>query len=275
MKLFELVLFRIKLNDVETMANRIAFFWVGPDIAIPEYLVKSVRLTCGEATEVIQLTDPGTPEVPGVSRVIRGALSEHIMVARLQAYSNLELSVDYTYFCDADSIFINSLQLDSSDDILLSPRVENHKINPYYPEHYPEFEGKMIMEVMPFLFGAMAVRGENNIFKGLLRKCLKLPPRFHRWYGDQVALAKSVGAGNFNYGHLDPAIYLKIISKAPTSSELEQLIRQNVQMVTFKGPSIDKISNLSQTFEVLRSLYRRIQVRSATLTNRKKEAEDV
>lgn len=237
------------------MANRIAFFWVGDDISTPEYLVKSIRLTSGEEIEVIQLTDPTTPAVPGVSSVSRSSLSAHIMVARLQAYSQLRLTDDFTFFCDADSIFINALRIESSYDVLLSPRVETHKINPHYPEHYPEFEGKTTMEVMPFLFGAIAVRGESNIFNGLLRKCLKLPPRFHRWYGDQVALAKAVGAGNFNYGHLDPAIYLKIISKVPTSSELEQLICQNVQMVTFKGPSLDKISNLSHTFEVLRSLY--------------------
>jgi len=243
------------MNYVEAMANRIAFFWVGDDISAPKYLVKSIRLTCGEGVEVIQLTNPTTLEVPGVSSVVRSSLSEHIMVARLQAYSQLRLTNDFTYFCDADSIFINPLHIESSHNVLLSPRVETHKINPHYPEHYPEFEGKTTMEVMPFLFGAMAVRGENNIFNGLLRKCLKLPPRFHRWYGDQVALAKAVGAGNFNYGHLDPSIYLKIITNAPSIIELKQLVSENVQMVTFKGPSLTKISNLALTFEALKALH--------------------
>lgn len=242
------------MNEVEAMANRIAFFWVGDDISTPEYLVKSIRLTCGDDVEVIQLTDSTTPEVLGVSSVLRGSLSEHIMVARLQAYSQLRLTQDFTYFCDADSIFINPLHIESSHNVLLSPRVDAHKINPHYPEHYPEFEGKTTMEVMPFLFGAIAVRGGDNIFNGLLRKCLKLPPRFHRWYGDQVALAKAVGAGNFNYGHLDPSMYLKIITNAPSIIELKQLVSENVQMVTFKGPSVNKISNLAHTFEALKAL---------------------
>ena len=237
------------------MANRIAFFWVGDDISTPEYLVKSIRLTSGEEVEVIQLTDPITPEVPGVSSVIRSSLSDHIMVARLQAYSHLRLTNDFTYFCDADSIFINALRIESSHNVLLSPRVETHKINPHYPEYYPEFEGKTTMEVMPFLFGAIAVRGQNNIFNGLLRKCLKLPLRFHRWYGDQVALAKAVGAGNFSYGHLDPSVYLKIITNEPSIIELKQLVSENVQMVTFKGPSVNKISNLAHTFEALKALH--------------------
>jgi len=237
------------------MANRIAFFWVGDDISTPEYLVKSIRLTCGEGIEVIQLTDITTPAVPGVTNVMRNSLSEYIMVARLQAYSQLRLTKDFTYFCDADSIFINALSLESSYDVLLSPRIEVHKINPYYPEYYPEFEGKTTLEVMPFLFGAIAVRGENNIFNGLLRKCLKLPPRFHRWYGDQVALAKAVGAGNFSYGHLNPSIYLKIITNVPSQVELAQLVHEKVQMVTFKGPSVNKTSNLAQSFETLKTIH--------------------
>jgi len=77
------------MNRVESMANRIAFFWVGDDISTPEYLVKSIRLTCGEGIKIIQLTDITTPAVPGVTSVMRNSLSEYIMVARLQAYSQL------------------------------------------------------------------------------------------------------------------------------------------------------------------------------------------
>ena len=234
------------------MANRIAFFWVGDDISTPEYLVKSIRLTSGEEIEVIQLTDPKTPAVPGVSSVIRSSLSDHIMVARLQAYSHLRLTNDFTYFCDADSIFINALRIESSHNVLLSPRVETHKINPHYPEYYPEFEGKTTMEVMPFLFGAIAVRGQNNIFNGLLRKCLKLPLRFHRWYGDQVALSKAVGAGNFNHLLLNPSIYLNIVSSVPTQDQMRTLINEGIQMLTFKGPAMEKTTSLKNTYEILK-----------------------
>jgi len=144
------------------------------------------------------------------------------------------------------------LSIESSYDVLLSPRIEVHKINPYYPEYYPEFEGKTTLEVMPFLFGAIAVRGENNIFNGLLRKCLKLPPRFHRWYGDQVALSKAVGAGNFNHLLLNPSIYLHIISSAPTEGQMRTLIDAGVQMLTFKGPAVEKISSLKNSYDILK-----------------------
>ena len=236
------------------MNTRVAFFWVGNDISIPKFLVQSIRLVAGQGLEIVQLTDLTTPAVPDVSRVSRHPLSNSIMVARLQAYSHLDQSNDFTYFCDADSIFINTPHVDSDVDILLCPRIEDYKINPYYPEHYPEFEGKMISEVMPFLFGAIALRGANKIFNGLLRKCLKLPLRYHRWYGDQVALTKAVGAGNFNYSTLDPHIYLNIMSNAPTEHQMRQLISEGVQMLTFKGPALEKVSSLISAYQTLRSI---------------------
>jgi len=233
------------------MNTRVAFFWVGSDISIPKILVQSIRLVSGPDIEIVQLTDLTTPAVPEVSRVSRHTLSASIMVARLQAYSHLESSNNFTYFCDADSIFINTPHVDSEADILLCPRVENFRINPYYPEHYPEFEGKMIDEVMPFMFGAILIRGKNNIFDGLLRKCLKLPARYHRWFGDQVALAKAVGAGNFNYSALNPHIYLNIMSSVPVEHQVRQLINQGVQMLTFKGPNLEKINSLKSAYETL------------------------
>jgi len=33
------------------------------------------------------------------------------------------------------------------------------------------------------------------------------------------------------------------------------LVSQNVQMVTFKGPSVNKVSNLAHTFEALKAIY--------------------
>ncbi|NCW13541.1 MAG: hypothetical protein EBV82_10390 [Chitinophagia bacterium] len=236
------------------MNTRVAFFWVGDDISIPKYLVQSLRLVAGTEIEIVQLTDMTTPIVPDVTHISRCALSESIMVARLQAYSYLNSSNKFTYYCDADSIFINPPHIESDTDILLCPRIENFRLNSRYPEYYPEFEGKMIAEVMPFMFGAIAVRGNNNIFSGLLRKCLKLPPRYHRWYGDQIALAKAVGAGNFIYAAMNPHIYLNIMSNIPSEHYLRQLIHEKVQMITFKGPTIEKIGGLSSAFEVLRKI---------------------
>ncbi|MBF0444579.1 MAG: tetratricopeptide repeat protein, partial [Magnetococcales bacterium] len=90
---------------------RVGFFWVGKDITIATNLVKSARLIHNQNIDIFQLTDLNTPDVPGVTNVLRGDLSKDIMLARLQAYQNLKLSDQYTLFCDADCIFINKIEL--------------------------------------------------------------------------------------------------------------------------------------------------------------------
>jgi hypothetical protein len=224
--------------------NRIAFFWVGNQTSIPEAYVISIRMIHGNSIEVIQLSDLDTPSIAGVSQVLRQKLCNDIMVARLQAYSALEVTEEYTLFTDADCLLLNPLAIDSSNVILLTPRTLNFKINANYPEHYPEFEGKMISDVMPFLFGALAIRRNTVFFKKLLKICQELPTRFHRWYGDQVSLAHAVNNQLFDYGLLNPEIHLNIIKQAPTQTHINELHNKGVQLITFKGPASDKEINL-------------------------------
>ena len=217
----------------------IAFLWVGDDTTIPCYLVDSIRLVMGNYVEIIQLTDQKTPLVLGVTSVQRLDLSPFIMVARLQAYSQVKASEKFTFFCDADSLFISPLALHFQDaDILLSKRIEDGWLNDQYPEFYPEFSGKRLAEVMPFLFGAIATRGDQGEFFGsLLNICLELPQRFHRWYGDQYALASAVATDRFNYGLLDLEKHLVIVKSEILLGGLSSLRDLDVQMITFKGPA--------------------------------------
>jgi len=193
----------------------------------------------GSSVEVVQLTDKKTAKVIGVTRVQRLDLSPYIMVARLQAYSQYKASTNTTFFCDADSLFIKPLELNFIDsDILLSKRNVDGMINDQYPEFYPEFTGKRLAEVMPFLFGAIAITGDQSKFFGLLLDvCLGLPLRFHRWYGDQYALASMIANARFNYGLLDLEKHLVIVRKELSLEQLSLLRNLGVQMITFKGPA--------------------------------------
>ena len=193
----------------------IAFFWVGDDTSIPNNLVSSTRLVMGNEIEVIQLTDFKTAKITGVTKVQRLIMSPQIMVARLQAYAQVAPSNSFTFFCGADSIFINPLDLRLiSGDILLTKRIKDGLVNHKYPEFYPEFKGKMFNEVMPFLIGAIAVKGiQKYFFNFLLETCLKLPDRFHRWYGDQYSLTSAMSSEIFKFGFLDPEKHLFIVRK--------------------------------------------------------------
>ena len=222
--------------------NSIAFFWVGGDTIVPKLLVDSIKLVMGQSVEIVQLTDTKTPKVNGVTSIQRFDLSKHIMVARLQAYSNYRGTTDVTFFCDADSLFIKPLKLNfGAYDVLLSKRKVDILLNDMFPEFYPEFTGKTAKEVMPFLFGAIATRGDQSkFFSSLLDICLRLPIRFHRWYGDQYALASMLKSVPINYGTLDISKHLYIVKAQMTTPQLLQLRKEDVQMVTFKGPTSKK-----------------------------------
>ena len=176
------------------------------------------------------------------------------MVARLQAYSQVKASKKFTFFCDADSLFISPLALHFQDaDILLSKRVEDGWLNDEYPKFYPKFSGKRLAEVMPFLFGAIATRGDQReVFDSLLNICLELPQRFHRWYGDQYALASAVATARFNYGLLDLEKHLVIVRSEIPSEGLSVLRDLGVQMITFKGPASK--AYIEETLEKLHDL---------------------
>ena len=87
------------------------FFWIGEKVEIPQILVNSIRLVMGDEINVVQLTNKSTNEVGGVNEVKRFNLSNQIMIARLEAYSQYVPLTENTFFCDADSIFINKLEL--------------------------------------------------------------------------------------------------------------------------------------------------------------------
>jgi hypothetical protein len=220
--------------------DHIAFFWVGNDTRIPQCLVDSARLVYGQDVCIHQLSEETTPAIAGVDQVVRTVLSPFIMVARLQAYAALPPQDGMVFYCDADSLIINRLQLHTLDPqhIHIVPRDNGSAlVNPHYPEHYQEFEGKTLNEVMPFLFGAMAVQEGDTFFTHLLALCLALPERFQRWYGDQVALFAYYQRHALQFTGLDALVFLHIERDVISAERFHALVLAGTRMVTFKGPS--------------------------------------
>ena len=219
--------------------DQIAFFWVGKTVATPTLLVKSINLIYGQnQPKIYHLTNKNTPIIDGVTDTIRSDLSKEIMVARLEAYKNFPFNGKHTFFCDADSLFINKLNLKNfTDHIYLSVRTENSFIN---SEGYPEFENKTFIDVMPYLFGAMLVNDGKEFFHNLLLICKDLPKRFHNWYGDQYSLKLFQDKTNFYYKKLNIEKYLYITKDEIDINSLVRLIRNDVKMVTFKGRGTKK-----------------------------------
>lgn len=210
-----------------------AFFWVGEDIKIPSYLTKSINYSYKDNVNIFMLTDKKTPYVDGVTKTIRSLLPKEIMLARLKAYSELRID-DQVIFLDADSLVLKKFKKFSVNKSLILFRREKNGliINHNYPEHYPEFIGRTLEEMMPFLFGAIVTTGKKSFqnFLTILEHCKSLPDRFHRWYGDQYALKLVLEKNLIQFAEENFSDYIDIIS---TESDLNDL---NKNIVTFKGP---------------------------------------
>ena len=169
--------------------DQIAFFWRGEDTTIPEYFVKSIKIRNLNNIKIIQVSDTKAKKIEGVDILIDKDLPKDLMSARLKAFSFVETLNTNTIFCDADSLLINKFKLSNfSPGYYLMKREGNFIINHLFPEQYPEFKNKFVLDVMPFLFGAIIICKKENFFINLLKICNNLPPRFHRWYGDQLSL---------------------------------------------------------------------------------------
>lgn len=216
----------------------IAFFWIGKNTDIPSCLVQSIKISMNDNVYIVQLTDRETPEVVGVDDVKRFDLSNEIMLARLEAYSKYDPQAEITFFCDADSLFIKEIELPSNHkNIFLVRRKDDFKIYPNYPEFYPEFINKNASDVMPYLFGMIVTRfNQKKFFENLYNICLKLPKRFHRWYGDQYSLKHFIDQGFNDYEILNNEIYLKVLKERLTLNYLQNAYKNNLNFITFKGP---------------------------------------
>jgi len=169
--------------------KQIIFYWVGKNLDLPNYLVKTIKLIHKGEIKIIQLTDKETQKIKQIDEILRIDATKNIMIDRLEAYSLIETKQNTSLFLDADCLLLNKLDFEKYDPgIYLTKRITNLLINFNSPEFYPEFKGKRFNEVMPFLFSAILIVNNENPFKKLIKILTKLPIRFHRWYGDQFAL---------------------------------------------------------------------------------------
>tara|TARA_B000000460_G_C21428594_1_gene354103 strand:- start:103 stop:819 length:717 start_codon:yes stop_codon:yes gene_type:complete len=236
--------------------EQIVFFWKGKDIAIPKLLVQSIKLIENNKINIIQISDNHTPKVENVDKVIKLKLPNDIMLARLKAYSFIETLKNRTFFCDADSILLNSLQLNKFlKGIYLAKREKNFFLNYKHPELYPEFINKSAFDIMPFLFGSIIVIEEKNIFSDLLKICKRLPSRFHRWYGDQVSLHKYYikYPNTFNFFNQDEYLHLIGSEKKYPIINIKNLLNNKVKFITFKGPQ--SINRIKDSYLQLKEIY--------------------
>jgi len=236
---------------VNNLKLQFAFFWVGQNISVPSALVDSIRFIYGEEAYIYQLTNKKTDFIKGVDKIIRDELPNDIMLARLKAYSLIKTQ-NTTLFLDADALVIQKIKLpDFSKFIacLVKRGDQTGILNHNWPEYYPEFLNQKAIDIMPILFGCIITPDGGKLFDGLFKDALKLPGRFHRWYGDQMAIAEEWMKNKENYLLLKEEEYCFVTKTSLKKAQLKNLIKDGVKIVHFKGSNSKQF--ISETLKEL------------------------
>jgi hypothetical protein len=218
--------------------NNIAFFWVGQDVSIPTLLCRSIRSAFGPDFNVYQLSDPLTPKVEGVTHHKKMKLSPHIMVARLEAYSALDIT-EPTLFLDADMLVLCPFDLpplaENEVGVTVRGKRDTYLLSTQHLEQYPEFANKDTAQVMPYIFSFVYVRSQLLFLRQLIA-LRKLPKRYHRWYGDQITLKNEIDASSrFTARDFDIDVYNRTVRSHWEFAEV-LASPQPVFLAHFKGP---------------------------------------
>ncbi len=199
-------------------AISVCFLHVGPDHAIPSFMVASVKAAMPDA-EVVQMTDQATPPVPGVDSVLRHEWDgRKLMIYRLAHLAALERPA--CVILDTDVIVQRSLApvFERPFDVALTVRHEAVKTLDKTQNLTPE---------MPYNTGVMFSR-EPRFWKAALERCRALPGKQHDWWGDQLSVKQVADSGQFNVVELPCEVY----NYSP-STENEDVSERHV--VHYKG----------------------------------------
>lgn len=164
----------------------VGFLHVGADIALPSLMVASVRAAM-PATEIVQMTDRVTPEVPGVDTAIRHDWDgRKMMIFRLAHLATLDRPA--SIILDTDVIVQRAL-----DPVFARPFDVALTIR---HEPVTDLDGANITPQMPYNTGVMFSR-QTRFWAEALEYCRRLPDDRHDWYGDQLSVKHVADTGSF------------------------------------------------------------------------------
>lgn len=148
-------------------------------------MVQSVLNTM-PGVEIVQMTDNITPQIKGVSNVVRKRFDGNLMTFRMAHLADLKgnwitLDTDVIVQRDLSHVFNENF------DVALTKRygkILNHeKID--------------IVALMPYNTGVMFSKNAS-FWKGAYKTLLSMPESAHKWWGDQLSVRVAAESGKFN-----------------------------------------------------------------------------
>jgi hypothetical protein len=171
------------------------FFHVGDDLTQPLRLVDSIQKT-NPGSEIYMVTDAETPNIEGVIRREEPIDRERLMIERLRYCAALKLEKPAIYL-DTDMVvrgFVNLSAILGDKTYAFCNRSFDRMV-PFNGQQrgldFSEHDGRPIGLVYPYIGCFIAARSSVDL-QPILDRCLRLPDKYHRWYGDQEALREFV-----------------------------------------------------------------------------------
>ncbi len=195
------------MSQASQAALTVAFLHAGPDLSLPTILVQSVRRAMPGA-RVLQLSDEETEAVPGVDQVDRRPWDRtSLMTFRMEHYAALPADGARHLFLDTDIVVQADVSvgfdLDGAFDVAMNRR-ESTLVRPPGFREFPELLGQNLATLMPYNTGVIFSRNPA-FWQVALEHLRSLEPRYHRWFGDQVAVRMACETGRFKVLDLHPA----------------------------------------------------------------------
>lgn len=221
----------------ESTQPTFVFFHVGDDIFQPQKMVSSIRASNPDA-KIIMCTDTETPHLLGIDRRHEAPADRNrLMISRLAGFATLQLDEPAIYL-DTDMLVdgeIDPVAILGDKDAVFCRREFDRDLNintEINGVSMPEYEGKTLDQVYPFIACATVTRDHKPWFK-MLELLTFLDEKFQIWYGDQEAIKlyatmnpeRVAAMGEATYGCLPEMIN----PQAPP------------KIIHFKGPSRKKL----------------------------------
>lgn len=167
-----------------------AFFHVGDDCRLPSRLIRSIRQHHPDAP-VYMVTDADTPTLKGVIRHEVAVDHDKLMLSRTLGYADLGLS-DLTLYLDTDMALNRPISLRSALGEASAGfcRRSYHRDAPFNGLQrgglYMDSHNVRLDDLFPYVGCVVATVGW--VWAALAARHAALEPRYHAWYGDQIAL---------------------------------------------------------------------------------------
>lgn len=190
------------------MAATVAFMHIGPDVQLPTLMVRSIRRH-NPLARIVQVADPGSPQVEGVDAVARQPMADrNVMLFRMRCFAALETSGP-AWFLDTDMLCNRPLAVEGAPTVALCRRefdreaIFNHRFGGM---DLSEYAGRTLGSLYPYVGCATYLDG-SCFWADCLTEMEALDPKFFNWYGDQEAIRNLARSGRYEVAALPESLY--------------------------------------------------------------------